>query len=223
VTTTPLPFADRADAGRRLAGALKGHVDVDAVVLGLPRGGVPVAFEVARTLAAPLDVILVRKVGAPFQPELAMGAVGEDGVRVLDHDVLRILGLDEAAYEAVEDHEREELARRGLRFRAVRERVDLSGRVAILVDDGIATGSTASAALQVARAHGAARCILAVPVAPLPALAKVRDVADEVVCLAAPDPFFAVGQWYRDFSAIDDHDVVRLLRGSTRGTADAPD
>ncbi|HVA07196.1 MAG TPA: phosphoribosyltransferase [Acidimicrobiales bacterium] len=224
-----MPFADRADAGRRLAMVLQRLKHDDVVVLGLPRGGVPVAFEVARALGAPLDVILVRKVGVPFQPELAMGAIGEDGVRILDPDVLRMTGITEAEFTGVERRERSELDRRAVQFRGNRPRVPLEGRTAVVVDDGIATGSTALAALQVAKAHGAARVILAVPVAPRSTLARLAEAADEVVCLESPDPFFAVGQWYRNFSQTSDEEVVTLLRTAGHGrvaatfTADGSD
>ncbi|MGO9207342.1 MAG: phosphoribosyltransferase, partial [Candidatus Limnocylindrales bacterium] len=194
-------FRDRADAGRQLAEELKqrlGHEDV--VVLGLPRGGVPVAFEVARALDAPLDVIVVRKLGVPYQPELGMGAIGEDGVRVLNDEVLAMARVDEDEVAAVERSERIELERRATRFRGDRPRTSLVGRSALVVDDGIATGSTARAACQVARAHGASRVILAVPVAPRTSLALLAEAADELVCLATPEEFFAVGQFYRNFS-----------------------
>ncbi|HUI03436.1 MAG TPA: phosphoribosyltransferase family protein, partial [Acidimicrobiales bacterium] len=157
-------FRDRVEAGQLLAELLKERLaDDDVVVLGLPRGGVPVAFEVARALDAPLDVIVVRKLGVPFQPELAMGAIGEAGVRVLNLDVLSMAGVDDAELTAVEDRERAELERRAARFRQGRPMTSLVGRTAVVVDDGIATGSTARAACQVARAHGAARIHLAVP------------------------------------------------------------
>ena len=159
-------FADRVDAGRRLAARL-GHLRGEpVVVLGLPRGGVPVAFEVAAALGAPLDVIVVRKLGVPFQPELGMGAIGEDGARIINDEIVRLAGVTDRQLAEVESRERAELERRALRFRGDRPRVPLEGRIAVVVDDGIATGSTARAACQVARAHGAARVVLAVPVAP---------------------------------------------------------
>ena len=159
-------FTDRRDAGRRLAARL-GHLSgPDTVVLGLPRGGVPVAYEVATALRAPLDVIVVRKLGVPFQPELGMGAIGEGGARVINEQVVRMAGVAPADIETVESHERQELERRSTRFRAGLPRLDLRGRTALIVDDGIATGSTALAACQVARASGAERVVLAVPVGP---------------------------------------------------------
>jgi putative phosphoribosyl transferase len=214
-------FRDRTDAGRQLAEVLRhaGIGEHDAVVLGLPRGGVPVAFEVARALRLPLDVIVVRKLGVPFQPELAMGAIGEGGVRVENREVMRSAGLQAVDIEAVERHERIELERRARQYRGDRPRMDLTGRCAVIVDDGIATGSTARAACQVARAHGAARVVLAVPVASRAADAALRDVCDELFCVEMPDPFYAVGEWYRDFSQTTDDLVVDLL-GRAAGEED---
>jgi len=213
-------FRERAAAGRKLAEQLKRRLgDEDVVVLGLPRGGVPVAFEVARELGAPLDVIVVRKLGVPHQPELGMGAIGEDGVRILNDEVLAMAGVEENDLAVVERSERAELERRATRFRSGRPRTSLVGRSAVVVDDGIATGSTARAACQVARAHGASRVILAVPVAPRASLASLADAADEIVCLATPEPFFAVGQFYRDFSQTSDEEVVALLHRAATGAA----
>ncbi len=204
-------FADRREAGRRLAGRL-GEVDLShPIVLGLPRGGVPVAYEVAKALGAPLDVIVVRKLGVPFQPELAMGAVGEDGVRVINRRILRMSEVTERELEQAERRELAEVEARARRFRGVRPRIPLDGREVVIVDDGIATGSTAKAALQVARAHGAGRVVLAVPVAPSHSLAELAPEADDVVCLEVPEPFFAVGQFYQNFSQTSDDEVVSLL------------
>jgi putative phosphoribosyl transferase len=216
-------FRDRADAGRQLAVELKRHLgDEDVVVLGLPRGGVPVAFEVARELDAPLDVIVVRKLGVPYQPELGMGAIGEDGVRVLNDDVLARARIGEDEVVAVEQAERVELGRRAMLFRGDRPRASLVGRTAVVVDDGIATGSTAHAACQVVRAHGASRVILAVPVAPRSSLASLAKTADELVCLASPEPFFSVGQFYQDFSQTSDEEVVEFLERAATGAFTAP-
>jgi len=216
-------FRDRAEAGRELAEQLKRRLgDEGVVVLGLPRGGVPVAFEVARELDAPLDVIVVRKLGVPYQPELGMGAIGEDGVRVLNHEVLAMARVGEDEVAAVERSERAELERRAARFRGSRPRTPLVGRIAVVVDDGIATGSTARAACQVARAHRASRVILAVPVAPRSSLGLLAEVADEVVCLETPEPFYAVGQFYRDFSQTSDEEVVELLERAATRTAVPP-
>jgi predicted phosphoribosyltransferase len=212
-------FRDRVDAGRHLAEVVRdaglGGRD-DVVVLGLPRGGVPVAGEVARALGFPLDVIVVRKLGVPFQPELAMGAIGEDGVRVENEDVIRSAALAAVDVEAIERKERAELDRRAERYRRTRPRLDLQRRWAVIVDDGVATGSTAHAACQVARAHGAARIILAVPVAPPAAALALGAVCDEMLCVAAPEPFEAVGTWYQDFSPTSDDEVIAVLRRFSR-------
>jgi putative phosphoribosyl transferase len=210
-------FVDRVDAGRALAARL-GHLrGGGVVVLGLPRGGVPVAAEVARALRAPLDVILVRKLGVPSQPELAMGAIGEDGVRVLDERVVRAVGVTDAELAAVEVRERIELERRTRRFRGDRARLPLEGRTAVIVDDGVATGSTARAACAVARAHGAARTVLAVPVAPPGWEARIGGDADECVALATPPSFRAIGQFYDDFSPTADDEVVGCLAPAGNG------
>jgi putative phosphoribosyl transferase len=214
-----MPFLDRADAGRRLAGVLTGVRDADAIVLGLPRGGIPVGYEIARALSVPLDVILVRKVGLPAQPELAMGAIGEDGVRLVNTEVVQAEQVSERVFAEVEQRERAELRRRAERYRLDRPRAAVAGRTAIVVDDGIATGSTARAACRVARAHGAAQVILAVPVAPRGTVAALGQVADRVVYLESPEPFYAIGQWYQDFSQTSDAEVVRLLRAAADGGA----
>ncbi len=208
-----MPFTNRIDAGRRLAATLRAHLDAgnDPVVLGLPRGGVPVAAEVAEALQAPLDVILVRKVGVPAQPELAMGAVGEDGVVVVNDAVVRATGVRAEAFARVEARERAEIARRATRLRSVRPRISLEGRTAIIVDDGIATGSTARAAAAVARAHGAARVVIATPVAPPSTMEELRDAADDVIATEMPRRFAAIGEFYEDFRPTTEDEVVRLL------------
>lgn len=208
-------FVDRADAGRRLGARLRSLSGEDPVVLGLPRGGVPVAFEVARELKAPLDVIIVRKLGVPFHRELGFGAIGEGGVRVVHDAIVRMSRAGKEELAEVERGEEEELARQARRFRRGRERVAVGGRTVIVVDDGIATGATARAACRVARAQGAARVVLAVPVAPPDAVEALRQDADEVVCLSNPPEFSAVGQWYEDFSQTSDAEVVELLSRST--------
>ncbi|MFE2225766.1 phosphoribosyltransferase family protein [Streptomyces kronopolitis] len=210
-------FTDRADAGRRLAEALRHLEGDDPVVLGLPRGGVPVAFQVARALHAPLDVIVVRKLGVPSQRELAFGAIGEGGVRVISDDIVRRGRLDASDLASVEHAEAAELARQAERFRAGRQRLPLEGRTAIVVDDGVATGSTAAAACEVVRAQGAARVVLAVPVAPPDAAERLRAALDEFVCLSTPFGFSAVGEWYRDFSQTPDDEVVSLLSRAADG------
>ncbi|MGQ0433711.1 MAG: phosphoribosyltransferase family protein [Microthrixaceae bacterium] len=206
-----MPFADRVDAGRRLADRL-GSRPGDLVVLALPRGGVPVAAEVARALDAPLDVILVRKLGVPAQPELAMGAIGEGGIQIANEDVIRLGRVTSEQWTAIVEREGAELARRAQRFRGDRPRVPVVGRTAVLVDDGIATGATAMAACRVARALGAARIVLAVPVASRSAVEALRPAVDEIVCLETPIEFRAVGQWYHDFSQTTDDEVVAILR-----------
>ena len=206
-----MSFANRVEGGQRLAARLSYLKGEDPVVLGLPRGGVPVALEVARGLAAPLDVILVRKLGVPFQPELAMGAIGEGGVRVLNPDVIRMAGVSSADLAAVDQRERTELERRARRFRGNRQPIPLEGRTVVIVDDGIATGSTARAACQVAREHGAAHVVLAVPVAPPDWTSRLAGIADTFVCVDTPEPFYGVGQFYADFSQTTDDEVVACL------------
>jgi putative phosphoribosyl transferase len=213
-------FPDRTAAGRELAQRLVHLRSEDVVVLGLPRGGVPVAFEVARVLDAPLDVLVVRKLGVPHQPELAMGAVGEGDVLVLNQDVLARAGIDRAGLLAVEERERVELERRAVQFRTDRPRIPLTGRTAVLVDDGIATGATARAACRVARAQGAARLVLAVPACSPRTAEKLRQEVDEFVVLETPPDFFAVGQVYADFRPVRDGEVVELLRRSARTSAE---
>jgi putative phosphoribosyl transferase len=205
-------FADRADAGRRLAELVSDLHQQDVVVLGLPRGGVVVAAEVARALAAPLDVIVVRKLGVPIQPELAMGAIGEDGVRVVSGEVMQRAGVTSEQLATVERQARAELERQAELFRKGRPRLSLVGRTAVLVDDGVATGSSAIAACQVARAHGAARVVLAVPVGSPDAVPALSRVADEVRCLYTPSWLGAIGQFYRNFSQTSDGQVIDLLR-----------
>ncbi|MGE5762621.1 MAG: phosphoribosyltransferase family protein [Mycobacterium leprae] len=210
-------FLNRIDAGRRLAARLQHLRGQPVVVLGLPRGGVPVAFEVARALDAPLDVIVVRKLGVPFQPELAMGAVGEGSVTVVNREVLGMTGVSEKDLAAAEMRERAELDRRCRRFRGDRRPEALDGRVAVVVDDGVATGSTARAACAIARARGATRVVLAVPVAPPGWEARFDGEADELVCLQTPDPFFAIGQFYADFTPTSDDEVIACLGQSAAG------
>ncbi|MBR7827141.1 hypothetical protein KDK95_12560 [Actinospica sp. MGRD01-02] len=212
-----MPFIDRIDAGRRLAGYLASRLrSEDVVVLGLPRGGVPVAAEIAEALHAPLDVLVVRKLGVPFQPELAFGAIGEDAVRVINHSVVRTLRLDDEDIAEVEDREREELQRRLRRYRDGRPAIPLEGRCALVVDDGIATGATARAACLIARERGAARVVLAVPVAPREWTRRLGDAADELVCLETPREFYAIGQFYDDFAATSDAEVRACLRRAGR-------
>jgi putative phosphoribosyl transferase len=204
-------FTDRDDAGRQLAARL-GHLrGKPAVILGLPRGGVPVAFQVAQALGTPLDVVVVRKLGVPFQPELAMGAVGEGGVRVINRKVVDRAGVPGDEFAAVEGRERATVEARAARYRAGHPRQPLDGKVAVVVDDGIATGSTARAACQIARAHGAARVVLAVPVAPRGWQARIGRDADQLVCVGTPPGFFAIGQFYGKFPQVRDEEVLACL------------
>lgn len=207
-----MAFIDRVDAGRRLASPLTWRVPGrDTVVLGLPRGGVPVAAEVAAALRAPLDVLLVRKLGVPFEPELAFGAVGEQSVRVVNEAVVRSARMSVADVREIETRERGVLEQSRLRYRGERPVISLRGKTAVIVDDGVATGSTARAACLVARARGAARVVLAVPVAPRGWMHRLRDVADDLVCLDTPRNLFAVGEFYEDFAAVTDEEVRTCL------------
>jgi len=205
-------FADRADAGRRLGEHLAGLGFRDPVVLGLPRGGVPVAAEVAKALDAPLDVVVVRKLGLPSWPEVAMGAIGEGGVRRVDQDLVRRARLSPDDVAAVERRETAVLDDRLARLRRGRAALDLTGHTAIIVDDGIATGATASVAVEAARRRGADRVVVAVPVGSADAAQRVAG-ADEVLCLAQPPDFTAVGMHYRDFTPTTDEEVAALLAG----------
>ncbi|MHB1209171.1 MAG: phosphoribosyltransferase [Acidimicrobiales bacterium] len=204
-------FVDRVDAGKRLGTALHSFVPQEPIVLGLARGGVPVAAQVARLLNAPLDVLLVRKLGVPDQPELAFGAIGEGGAKVLSTQLIRRLALSDAQMTAVEQRERAELGRRLVRYRAGHQPVSLVGRTVIIVDDGLATGATARVAVQVVRERGARAIVVAVPVASREARIAIAQIADAVVCLSTPDQFRAVGQWYENFDQTSDDEVTRLL------------
>lgn len=204
-------FADRAEAGERLASRLEHLRDRDCLVLGLPRGGVPVGFRVAERLGAPLDVLLVRKLGAPGRPELALGAIGEGGVKVLDRERMERLGVSGGSLREVEERERAELERQASLFRAGRPGMDPAGRTAVIVDDGVATGSTALAACRTARRAGAARVVMAAPVAPRGWEKAFTGAADECAAVAAPARFWAIGLFYRDFSPTPDAEVMDLL------------
>jgi len=212
-------FRDRREAGRRLADRLVGRAWQAPVVLGMPRGGVVVAAEVAAALGAPLDVIVVRKLGCPWQPELAIGAIAEGGARVENRRVLEELAIRRADLEAVAEAEGRELERRVARYRLGRQPASLADKTVILVDDGLATGATARAAVASIRARGAARVVLAVPVAPPDSVAELRRVADEVVALITPRDFFALGQFYADFAATSDDEVVTLLEAARGRTS----
>jgi len=207
-----LPYRNRSEAGRLLAGELAHYKSKpDVVVLGLTRGGVPVAAEVAGALEVPLDVIVVRKIGVPFQPELAMGAIAGEGTQVLDQELIHALGVSDREVELVTTRERAEVERRERLYRRGRSPLELKEHTAILVDDGLATGSTMLAAVAFARKRLAKRIVLAVPVASVEALDKLRAKVDECVCLATPDPFFSVGDWYWNFLPTEDADVLKLL------------
>jgi predicted phosphoribosyltransferase len=208
-----MPFDDRFDAGRKLATALAAYKGQQPVILALPRGGVPVAAEVATELGAPLDLILVRKIGVPFQPELAMGAVVNGGspIVVRNEDVIREAEIDEQEFNTVRDRELAEIERRRLRYLGTRERAEIAGRTAIVIDDGIATGATTRAALRATRTRQPRELVLAVPVAPTDALVAMRAEADEVVCLEDHELFGAIGYYYRDFRQISDEEVVKIL------------
>jgi len=215
-----LPFRNRTEAGRVLAAELVHYESKpDVVVLGLTRGGVPVAAEVARALQAPLDVIVVRKLGVPFQPELAMGAIAGDGTQVLDRDLVHALGITNKDVDVVVAKERAEVERRERLYRGGRLPLSLKDRTAILVDDGLATGSTMLAAVAFARRRLAKRIVMAVPVASVDAVDKLREKVDECVCLATPDLFMAVGEWYENFLPVNDAEVMKLLEESAKRTA----
>ena len=215
-------FIDRRDAGEHLALALRDVLpaDEDEVVLAIPRGGVEVGAVVAAALGAPLDVVIPRKVGAPGNPELGLGAVAE-GVQVLDAGLIAALGVDDDYLRLEVARQMEEIRRRTDAYRGGRRAADLRGRVAVVVDDGVATGGTAVAALRWARARGAKRVVLAVPVAPAEGVRRLRAEAEDVVALIAPEHFFAVGQWYGDFPQVGDERVVRLL-AEARSAGGAP-
>jgi predicted phosphoribosyltransferase len=205
-------FQDRRDAGRRLVRKLEEYThDPDALVLALPRGGVPVAYEVAHALHAPLDLFLVRKLGVPGQEELAMGAIATGGVRVLNEDVVRVLDIPDELIDAVAQKEERELRRRERAYRGDRQPPRVRGRTVILVDDGLATGSTMRAAVAALRQQHPARLVVAVPVAAAATCAELKAEVDDVVCAVTPEPFHAVGMWYRDFSQTTDEEVHELL------------
>jgi predicted phosphoribosyltransferase len=210
------PFVDRHDAGRVLASRLARYAGRDDVlVLGLPRGGVPVAYEVARALGAPMDLFLVRKLGTPGHRELAMGAIASGGIRVLNHEVVRWYRIPEPEIERVVREEEQELDRRERAYREGRPAPNLENRIVILIDDGLATGSTMRAAAQAVRQRHPSRVVVAVPVGARDTCAELANVADEVICARMPEPFSAVGQWYLDFAQTDDDEVRRLLQQST--------
>jgi predicted phosphoribosyltransferase len=206
-------YADRFAAGRELAGRLMKYANrPEVLVLALPRGGVPVAFEVARALHAPLDVFLVRKLGVPGHEELAMGAIASGGVRVLNEEVVRVLQIPEEEIDTVAAEEQQELERRERAYRDGRPAPDVRGRIVILIDDGLATGSTMRAAVAALRQRGPARIVVAVPVGAAETCAEFQEEADEVLCARTPEPFYAVGLWYEDFAQTTDDEVHELLQ-----------
>jgi putative phosphoribosyl transferase len=205
-------YKNRAEAGRKLAQALSDYAGrADVVVLGLPRGGVPVAYEVAKTLEAPLDVFIVRKLGVPGQEELAMGAIASGGVRVLNDEVVRGLSISEEEIQSIAEKEHAELERRERAYRGERARVDLKNKIAILVDDGLATGASMRAAVSGLRQHNPDKIVVAVPTAPPETCREFEDLADQVICLQTPSPFMGVGAWYADFPQTTDDQVRDLL------------
>jgi len=209
-------FIDRRDAGRVLASRLTKYAGRDdVIVLALPRGGVPVAYEVASALGAPMDVFLVRKLGTPGHRELAMGAIASGGVRVLNEDVVHWYGISSSAIERIAREEEEELERRERAYRDDRPPSDFTNKAVILIDDGLATGSTMRAAAQAVRARRPARVVIAVPVGAPQTCAELAAVADEVICVRMPEPFSAVGQWYLNFNQTDDDEVRDLLQKSS--------
>jgi putative phosphoribosyl transferase len=212
------PFHNRAEAGRLLAQALQQYAHhPQVIVLGLPRGGIPVAYEVATALGVPLDAYLVRKLGVPHHPELAMGAIANSGLRHLNTRIIQECDIDPETLERVTQQEWKELQRRDLRYREGRPPPSLEGQIIILVDDGIATGATMLAALESLRQHRLQKIIVAVPVAPVETIRSLNRWADEVVCLMTPTPFNAVGEWYVDFSQTSDDEVCYLLGQGLRG------
>ena len=210
-------FRDRVDAGRQLAGKLAHYANRDDVlVLGIPRGGVAVAFEVAQALHAPLDILLVRKLGTPGQRELAMGAIASGGVRILNHDLIHSLGITEEQLTETIREQETELQRREQLYRGVRPGIAVKGKVAILVDDGIATGSSMLAAINALRTLEPKKIVVAVPVAPAQAFSQITAVADELVCASTPNGFFAIGQFYEEFPQTEDAEVHALLNRAAR-------
>jgi putative phosphoribosyl transferase len=219
-----MSFRNRSEAGKKLAAALLKYKDQHPVVLALPRGGVPVAAEVATALGAPLDLVLVRKIGVPWQPELAMGAIVDGGAPIIvrNEDVIRLTGVDDLAFQAVCDSELAEIERRRQLYVGDRTRVEVNGRLAIVIDDGIATGATTRAALQAIRRRQPSKLILAVPVGPPDTIEAMREEADEVLCLEIHENFGAIGYYYDDFRQTTDEEVIDILAHSPKDHLGAP-
>jgi putative phosphoribosyl transferase len=214
-------FSNRTDAGRRMAQLLVRYANqTDVIVLGMPRGGVPVAFEIARTLKAPLDVLMVRKLGVPGQEELAFGAIATGGIRFLDPTIIKAVGLSDIDIELATQAQRKELERRERAYRGGRPPLIVKGMTVILVDDGIATGSGMRAAVGAVQQLGAAHIVIAVPVAPRSTCDRLRMEVSDLVCAATPEPFYGVGQFYLDFSQVSDHEVQELLNRAEREIRD---
>jgi putative phosphoribosyl transferase len=213
-------FLDRTEAGRLLAAQLGEYANrSDVWVLGLPRGGVPVAYEIAQALNLPLDICLVRKLGVPGQPELAMGAIAPDDVMVLNHEILKSIGISRLALQQVVEDEQQELERRDRAYRENRPTPDVQGKTVILVDDGIATGSTLRAAIATLRHHNPKEIVVAVPVAAVSTCELLRAIVDKIICLSTPEPLNSIGMWYVDFSQTSDQEVRHLLAQQTIKTA----
>ena len=213
------PFKDREDAGQRLAERLKDYRDQEPIVLALPRGGVPVGYEISRSLGAPLDVILARKLGAPGQPEFGIGAVAQGGLRVLNERAVRELGIEEEYLERAVAREMAEIERRLRLLRGDRPEPEVQGRTAILVDDGLATGVTARAAIEALRASNPLRVVLAVPVCAAQTAELLRPEVDDLACLQVSSNLRAIGLWYENFEQVPDEEVIKLLRGGASGAA----
>jgi putative phosphoribosyl transferase len=223
VKTPSMPFHDRTEAGQLLAGKLMAYANRhDTIVLALPRGGVPVGFEIAKVLKAPLDVFLVRKLGLPWQEELAMGATATGGIRVLNDDVIKAFAVKDEIIQAVAAKEEQELERRERLYRGDRPPVNVTGKIAILVDDGLATGSTMRAAVQALKLQSPARSIAAVPVAAVSICEELKHEVDEIVCAVTPEPFYAISQYYEDFSQTTDEEVNDLLSRASRADTQLP-
>ncbi|RLG61007.1 phosphoribosyltransferase [Candidatus Geothermarchaeota archaeon] len=205
-------FKDRFEAGRKLAERLKEYEKDNVLILAIPRGGVIIGYEVSKTIKAPLDLIIPRKLSAPGNPELAIGAVGPDGSMVLNKDIIKWLGVSTKYIEAEKERQMREVKRRMLRYRGSESLPEVKDKVVILVDDGIATGATMRAAIASVRKMGAKKIVVAVPVGPPETIKRLRKEADEVICLETPEPFFAIGQFYLDFEQVSDEEVIRFLK-----------